>query len=148
MSSKKIEAAVRKVTDKYNRSRSVIIYGVKEKDSELLQDTIEEVHEKIGEKPLVTDCLRVGTKKSCDTLPRPIKFTPHNSDHVVQVFRNAKQLQNIEGYKSVYICPDRTVQERKAYTKLLETLKDKRKSEPGREHFIKNIRIVSSDKNG
>ena len=47
----------------------------------------------------------------------------------------------------MYICPDRTAEERKAYKKLLEELKEKRQSDSEREHFIKNNRVVSRDKN-
>ncbi len=87
-------------------------------------------------------------KKSDDTLPRPVKFSLHNADHVAQVLRNARQLRTTEGYKSVYICPDRTVEESKAYKKLLEQLRDKRNSGPEREHYInKNSIVVSCDKN-
>ncbi len=91
------------------------------------------------------DCVRVGVKRSGDTHPRPVKFTLSNSDHVAQVLRNARKLHTKEGYKSVYIRPDRTVQERKAFKMLFDQLKEKRKSEPNRTHFIRNNRIVSSD---
>ena len=42
---KKIEAAVRKVSDKDDRSKNVIIYGVEEKDNEKLEEKIETVLE-------------------------------------------------------------------------------------------------------
>ena len=93
------------------------------------------------------DCVRVGVKRPGETRPRPIKFTLSNSDHVTQVLRSAKQLHSKDGYRSVYLCPDRTVQERKCFKKLLDQLKEKRKSEPNRTHYIRNNRIVSSDKN-
>ena len=147
VSTKKIESAVRRVAEKQDRSKNVIIYGVKELENEKLQEKVEEVLDMIGEKPFVRDCVRVGVKKSDDTLPRPVKFSLHNADHVAQVLRNARKLRTKEGYKCVYICPDRTVEERKAYKKLLEQLRDKRKSEPDREHYINNNRVVSCDKN-
>ena len=81
------------------------------------------------------------------TLPRPIKFSLNNSEHVAQVLRSAKQLRTKSGFKSVYICPDRTVEERKAYKRLLEQLRDKRKSEPDKNHVIRNNRIASFEKN-
>ena len=91
------------------------------------------------------DCVRVGVKRSGAKHPRPIKFSLRNADHVAQVLRSARKLHTTEGYKSIYICPDRTVQERKSYKTLLEKLKEKRKSEPSRTHYIRNNRIVSSD---
>ena len=44
-----IEAAVRKVSDKEDRSRNVIIYGVEETDNEKLNAKIATVLEEIGE---------------------------------------------------------------------------------------------------
>ena len=113
---------------------------------ENIEEKVEKVLQEIGEKPLVRDCVRVGFKKSDVNLPRPIKFTLTNSDHVAQVLRNARRLHTKEGYKTVYICPDRTAEERRAYKKLLELLREKRTSEPHRVHVIKFNRVVSFDK--
>ncbi len=144
---KKIEAAVRKVASKEDRSKNVIIYGVEETENEKLKEKIETVLEEIGEKPVVRDHCRVGLKKSDIKTPRPIKFTLSNSDHVNQVLRNARQLHSKEGYRSVYICPDRTAEERRAYKKLIELLKVKRTTEQNRTHIIRNNKVVSFDTN-
>ena len=141
----KIETAVRKVAEKDDRSRNVIIYGVEEKDNEVVQDAVQTVLEHINEKPQVKECYRVGVKRS--DAHRPIKFVLSNSDHVKQVIRNAKKLHTTEGCKGVYICPDRTVEERKARRKLWDQILEKRKAEPGRYHYIKNNTVVSCDKN-
>jgi exosome complex RNA-binding protein Csl4 len=114
---KKIEAVVRKVSDKDDRSKNVIIHGVEESDlsdsdNEALKKKIENVLEDIGAKPVLKDFCRVGVKISKVKSPRPIKFTLSNSDQVNQVLRGAKQLYIKEGYRSVYICLDRTVEER------------------------------------
>ena len=144
---KTIEAAVKSVCDQEDRSKNVIIYGIEESISEVLTDEVGKVLEEIDERPVMRDCVRVGVKRSGDTRPRPIKFSLSNSDHVAQVLRSAKRLHTKEGFKSVYICPDRTVQERKSFKILLDQLREKRKSEPNRTHFIRNNRIVSSDRN-
>ena len=140
---KKIEAAVRKVSDKEDRSRNVIIYGVEDEENEKLKQKVETILEEIGEKPVLKDFGRVGVKRSDVKTPRPIKFTLSNSDHGNQVLRSARQLHSKEGYRSVYICPDRTVEERRAHKKLMELLKEKRKAEPNRTHIIRNNRVVS-----
>ena len=145
-STKKIEAAVKKVADAEDRSKNIIVYGVEESENEKLEEKVETILLEIGEKPLVRDCVRVGIKKSDGNLSRPIKLTLKNSDHVAQVLRNARKLHTKEGYKTVYICPDRTAEERRAYKKLLELLREKRKSEPHRVHVIKFNRVVSFDK--
>ena len=141
---RKIQAAVRKVVDREDRSRNVIIYGVSETSGEVLQKRVEEVLVEIGEKPAVKDCCRVGVERV--GVSRPIKLSLRSHDHVAQVLRNAKQLRTKEGYRSIYICPDRTAEERKAYKKLVEEVIAKRKAEPNKVHRIKNNKIVSSDK--
>ena len=144
---KKIEAAVRTVADKDDRSKNVIIYGLEETDNEKLNEKIETALEDIGERPVVRDFCRVGVKRSEVKTPRPIKFTLTNSDHVNQILRSAKQLHSKEGYRSVYICPDRTAEERRAHKKLMELLKEKRAAEPNRTHFIRNNKVMSFEMN-
>ena len=56
---------------------------------------------------MVKGCTRVGQKR--DDVPRPAKFTLSSADHVSQVLRTAKRLRTMEGFKSVYLSPDRTV---------------------------------------
>lgn len=146
LSTKKIEAAVRKAADKEDRTKNAIIYGIEESDSEVIQEKVGGILEVIGEKPLVKNCARVGVKKPGGVLPRPVKFSLSSSDLVAQVLRNARQLHSKEGYRSVYICPDRTVEERKAHKKLVDQLKEKKQSDPDKVHFIRHNNIVSIDK--
>ena len=141
----KIEKAVRKVVEKEDRSRNVIMCGIEEKDNEVVQEAVASVLEQINEKPLIKECYRVGVKRG--NAQRPIKFVLSHSDHAKQVIRNAKKLHATEGYKGVYICPDRTVEERKARKMLWDQVLEKRKSEPDRYHYIRNSTIVSCDKN-
>ncbi len=146
---KRIHAAVQKVAEKEDRDKNVIIYGVEEKSGEQPQDKLQEILTEINEKPLIKDCCRVGLI-SKDTIsnsrPRPIKFTLNGPEQVRQVLRNSKLLRTKEGYKSIYLCPDRTADERKAFKKLIDQLAKKRDSEPDKVHFITNNKIISSDK--
>ena len=77
-----------------------------------------------------------------------MKLSLSNSDIVQQVLRKARLLRTKEGYKSVYICPDRTVEERRAYKKLVEELRTARKAEPDKFFAIRNNKVVriSDDK--
>ena len=77
---------------------------------------------------------------------RPIKFSVSNHDHVRQILRKCKTLRTKEGYKSVYLSPDRTVDERRAFRKLLDELRQKRISEPDFVHILKNNKISSVPK--
>ena len=114
---------------------------------EVLPDRVQSVLQEIDEKPLVKDCVRVGEKRTESERPRPVKFSLRTADHVAQVLRSAKKLHRKEGYKSVYICPDRTAQERKQFKILIELLKEKRKLEPQRTHVIRNSKVVSFESN-
>ena len=142
LSSKKLEAVVRKVAVTEDMSKNAIVYGLAETEHEKLLEKVEEVLAEIGERPKLTNCCRVGTKK--DTVIRPVKISLNSSDHVNQIFRNAKLLHTKVGYSGIYICPDRTAAQRKADKQLWDQLKGKRKLEPEKDHRIRNGGIVSS----
>ena len=145
ISEKKIISAVKSAAEKEDRKRNVIIYGVEESDNEVLPERVSDILLEIGEKPVVRDSCRVGIKKSSTI--RPIKFTLSSSDVVSQVLRKAKLLRSKDGFKSVYVCPDRTIEERRAYKKLLQELKLKSEAEPNKSFVIKNNKIVSVSEN-
>ena len=97
----------------------------------------------IEEKPVISDCCRVGIRKP--DRKRPVKFTLRSSDMVKQILSKAKLLRTKEGYSGIYISPDRTMKERKIFNKLWEELRLKRKTETGKVQYIKNNKIVSAD---
>jgi len=101
---------------------------------------VEEVLNKIGEKPSVRDYCPLGAPK--ENVSRPVKFTLSSSDHAIRVIRNASKLCTKKGYRSVYICPDRTAAERKANKKLVEELRLKRTTEPGKFHSIRVLGTI------
>ena len=57
---------------------------------------------------------------------RPVKFIVRSFHFANHLLRKAKLLRKKEGFKTVSICPDRTVSERIARKRLLEELKLKR----------------------
>ena len=77
---------------------------------------------------------------------RPVKFAVSSVDHAIQLMINARKLRTKEGYRSVYICPDRSLEERRAYKKLVEEVKQERTTEPDKVHIIKNRKIVSLER--
>ena len=91
------------------------------------------------------DSCRVRIKKSSNI--RPIKLTLSSSDVVGQGLRKARLLRSKEGFKSVYLCPDRTIEERRAYKKLVQELKLKREAEHDKSFLIKNNKIVMVSEN-
>ena len=141
LSEKKFQAAVKSAVDREDRTRNVVIYGVKETPDEVLSEKASEIFLEIGEKPAVKDCCRIGGKRG--EAPRPVKLSLSSPDIVQQVLRKARLLRTKEGYRAVYICPDRTLEERMAYKKLLEELKTKRVAEPDKFFTIRNNKVVS-----
>ena len=76
-------------------------------------------------KSVVRESSRVGIKKSFTI--RQVKFTLSSFDFVRQVQLKAILMQLKEGLKSLYMCPDRTIEERQA----LQELKLKNEADVG-----------------
>ena len=142
---KRIQTVVRKIAVKEETMKNVIVYGVSETEGEDVRSKVEHVLADIGEKPVVRDCSRLGSRK--EGAVRPIRFTVGSSDHAAQVIRKARNLRTIDGYSSVYISPDRTIEERRAYKQLVDQMKLNKLAEPDKVFAIKNNKIVSSIRN-
>ena len=80
---KKIEAAVQKVAEKEERSRNVIVYGLEETIQEDVQEKVQTILGDIDEKPLISDCCRIGIQKAGAT--RPVRFTMSSSDPLLKL---------------------------------------------------------------
>ena len=83
----------------------------------------------------------MGTKK--DGSMRPVKCSLKSTLHVQRILNNARKLRTKDGLCSIHISPDRTLDEQKAYKKLIEETKFRRSKEPDKVHVIKNNKIVS-----
>ncbi len=110
---KKMKVAMKKVAEEEDRSKNLIIYGLKQEDDEIIEDKVSEVLGHLNEKPKFFNCSRIG-RATADRV-KPIKFTLSSSDLVWQILRKTKLLKEVEGYESVYISPDRSVEDRLAY---------------------------------
>ncbi len=144
---RKIKVAMKKVSEDEDRSRNLMIYGLKEDDDEILESKVSEVLNHLNEKPKLLNCCRIGKKAVVSV--RPVKFTLSSSDQVRQILRKTKLLKEVEGCDSTYICPDRSDEDRLAYKKLTEELKLKKtnNNDPNIVYVIKNYKIVSFQKN-
>ena len=80
------------------------------KKKEELVSRLEGVFEELGEKPC-TEASRVGIKNNGKE--RPVKVKLSNSELIQQILAKAKKLRQSVKYKEVYICPDRTVDQRR-----------------------------------
>ena len=147
---RRMQAAMKTATEEDGRSKNLIIYGLEEKKEEKLEDEILEVLSHLDEKPRIVSCSRLGKDSTADKEPtkrnfQPIRVSLSGTDHVRQILNKTMRLRTVEGYTRVYICPDRSPDQRVSHKKLVEELKQKRISEPSKRHFIRNNSIFSCD---
>ena len=69
-----------------------------------------------------------------------------NAITVKQILSKTSMLKKSVQFRSVYICPDRSQDEREARKSLVVDLKTAIKEHPGRYHFISGGKIHSVDK--
>ena len=60
-----------------------------------------------------------------------------------QVLRKARLLGSKKGFKFLFVCPDRTVKEKRANKELVQELKLQRIAEPDKLFAIRNNEVVS-----
>ena len=139
---KSVKCAVKEVVQAEDRSRNLIVFGMKEEASEDTGEKICEMLEYLGEKPR-QESVRIGVLKSDSNTPRPVKVSLATSAHVVQILRAAKKLKNSEKFGSVFICPDRSPEERKMRHEAVMDLKRRLNDEPNKRHFIRGLKVVT-----
>jgi len=142
-SPKNIATAIKKITNEEDRSSEIVVFGVAEEQDECTTSKVKGILEKLEEKPHIRDCRRIGQRATGAV--RPIKFSVKSSDIVYQLLRKANRLKDIEGYKSVYISPNRTLEERISRRTLVNELKKKRIDDPGSRYFIRKGEIVKAE---
>ena len=146
---RKLQAAVKRVTEQEDRSRNVMLFGIEENECGETHDDlvsiVGDVLTHLDEKPAVTDCCRVGIASSEKRGVRPIRFTLRSTDMVRQILGKTTLLKNVSGYEEIYLSPDRSPKERVAHRNLVEQLRQKFRDEPNRMHFIRNNKIISRD---
>ena len=140
ISVRKVGNAVRQVVDKEERSKNIVIYGVPEDLSQPLESRVGDIMQHLDQKPRIVDCCRLG--KEQEGAVRPIKVTLSSSSIVVEVLRNSTKLKNAEGCRQIFICPDRTVEQRKAQKGLVVQLKKLRTEHPGARYCIRNNKVI------
>ena len=143
---KKVTAAIKKVAVKQEdvRSNNLVVFGVKEEQEGTLTQNVLDILEHLDEKPQISNCCQVGKQK--EGSDRPIKFTVRSPEMVYQILKKTPLLKSVEGYNSIYISPDRSVEQQIAHRTLVEELKKKRRAEPDKIFVIRNYKIVSLTK--
>lgn len=142
-SQKMLQKAVKSAYEAENRSHNIIMFGLKEKADEELETVAVDVLQELGEKPQV-EAVRLGSQTA--SKPRPVKVTFRSSACSDRVLRKCSALKESDRYSSVFITPDRSIEDRNVRRSLISKLKEKRAS-GGKDtyFFIKGDEICSRD---
>ena len=87
--------------------------------------------------------MRIGVQKSDVNRQRPVKVTLTSDAHVIQILRAAKKLKDSD-FSSVFVCPDRTTEDRKLRKQAVTDLKKRLTDEPNKRHFIRGFKVVTA----
>ena len=120
-----------------------MLFGLEEEKNETLSNKVGEVFVSVGEKPSFV-ASRVGRKS--DNKARPVKVTLTGNGSVHQILKKASRLRTVQAYKSVFLSPDRSPDERSQHRQLVLDLKQKFIQQPGKKHFIRQGQIVTTEK--
>ena len=119
------------------------IYGVPEDCNQTLESQVEGVLHHVGQKPRIVECSRLGREQ--DGAARPVKVTLSSSGIVTEVLRNSKMLKSAEGCRKIFICPDRTVEQRRTQKELVIQLRESRSKNPNARYSIRSGKVVQCD---
>ena len=145
VSVKEVQKVVQNVVEAEDRSKNIIVFGLKEADDEDINVIIDEVLENVGCKPR-HESVRIGFKKQTEpdsNKHRPVKVSVASSAHVMAILRSAKRLKSVERFKNVFISPDRTTEERKSRREAVALLRKKTLDNPDKRFFIRNNKVLS-----
>ncbi len=119
-----------------DRTRNVLVFGLKEEQNENTDERINDLLSVLGDKPKVAARRlgRTGPHSSTSSRPRPVKVSFTNAITVKQILSKTNVLKKSAEFKSVYICPDRSHEEREVRKSLVVDLK-KAIKEVGEKHL-------------
>ena len=128
--------------------KNLIIFGLTEQDGEQLDSKVTDLFTDLNEKPRVLTS-RIGVKRNDrpdNSACRPVKVKLASSTAAHQILLKARNLRDVDKYKSVYICPDRSPEDRAARRTLVLELKAASEKQPDRKFYIKDGKVVSVEK--
>ena len=139
-----IKSVAKQIVAEEELSRNIMVFGLKEDDNEEINQKIAEIFENLDEKPMV-EASRLGKKSVTETAVRPVKVTLTSSTCAKLILSKARKLRSTEKFKTVFLSPDRTVEERSKHKELVAQLKQKIVQEPHKRHFIKEGTIITAN---
>ena len=141
-----IKSFVKTVVEEEDRSRSLMVFGLAEGNKENLSDKISAVFQDIGEKPRF-EAYRLGALGSGEDKKkiRPVKVTVSSSMIASQILSKSRKLKKTVDHASVFICPDRSPDQRAKHRELILEMRAREKAEPTKKFFIKRGAVFSVD---
>lgn len=133
----KIRTAIASASE--DRSTNLIIYGLSEPNDSTDCDRIKGVFQELGEAPVVSKVERLGRS---GVQVRPVRVVLRNREAARTVLRKSAQLKDSEFYQTVYIAPDRTIEERTERRALVARLRERRELEPEKVWRIRRDSVV------
>ena len=143
LSEQTLKKVVKEAVSDDDRSRNVIVFGLTEEKSEVLDSKITDLFNDIEEKPSF-EAVRIGEQS--DETNRPVKIRLRNSETVHRLLQKAKNLRKSATYRTVYIQPDRSPQERAKHRELVAEMRRRASEDPESYFFIFSGEICHRDK--
>ena len=139
-----VKSAVEEDRGEEDRSHNVMVYGLEERDrgneQNLQLRTLLKELDSCIDLDKVTYA-RIGAVKEGSV--RPVRVTFEKKDFVPWVLSRSRVLKDSDQFPSVFLGPDRSVEERQAHRKLVEEMKKKRLEIPDRVFFIRQGSVCS-----
>ena len=133
-----LKTVVKDVVDEEDRSRNVVLFGLLEEDEEDVNGRVAEVFESIGHKPKV-ESYRLGRKIN-DSI-RPVKVILSSSTVAAQITSCSRRLRQVEKFRSVFVSPDRSPDQRRVQKDLVKEMKGRMEREPDRKFYIRDGQV-------
>ena len=135
--------AIQDATEADQRASNVIVFGLTEAAEEDVKQRVGEVLNVLGEKPHF-EADRIGVQREGATRQVIVKL--RSGVVAAGIRRNAGKLKKTDLFKTVYICPDRTLMQRKEHKECVAELRRRCDDQPNRLHVIRDGEVVSMDK--
>ena len=142
---KSVQQVIRNVNEEERRSKNLMIYGLEENENEDISPVVDEVFKSMSlPAPDTIDGYRVGRRVAGKK--RPVRLEYHNSGDVDFALAHSSKLKNSTKHSAVYLSPDRTKEQQLAHKALVKKMKELICSDPNKHYYIKNNKVLSTDK--
>lgn len=138
-----IQKVIKTVAEEESRASNVMVFGLPEDSTEDVSKKVGEIFNELKEKPKF-EASRVG--KTGKVAARPVKVTLRSKFVAEQLLKKAAALRKVEQYQKVFVCPDRTFEQRLEQRKLVAERKQRSLAEPNKTFSIRGGKIVVQEK--